>query len=263
MEAWKQEMLDNELYHFGIMGMKWGVRRYQNPDGTLTSAGRKRYGGSLNPYDMKENRLRRAQASAERDAKDLRSKGYKAEADAVQRVADKNRSKADKVAQLKKSNNGGLTSTQKAMLTVAGIAGAKSIKDSAKNLRSANAMVRDITQGMGHIPLKEAVGKTTLQAGKVAVVAALATLGTVKVVKAVSNKSAQKKANDPKRIARQEHIKKQNAFLSVYKPVKSAPNSLRDIDDLDLIDLNIDDKAFRKEYGVSDEDYRKYKQMTK
>ena len=28
-------------------------------------------------------------------------------------------------------------------------------------------------------------------------------------------------------------------------------------------DLNIDDKAFRKEYGVSDEDYRKYKRMMK
>lgn len=32
------------LCHHGIKGMKWGVRRYQNPDGSLTSAGKVRYG---------------------------------------------------------------------------------------------------------------------------------------------------------------------------------------------------------------------------
>lgn len=32
----------NELYHHGVKGMKWGVRRYQNSDGSLTPKGRKR-----------------------------------------------------------------------------------------------------------------------------------------------------------------------------------------------------------------------------
>ena len=35
-------MDNNELYHHGIKGMKWGVRRYQNADGSLTSKGKKR-----------------------------------------------------------------------------------------------------------------------------------------------------------------------------------------------------------------------------
>lgn len=34
----------NELYHYGIKDMKWGVRRFQNPDGSLTPEGRRRYG---------------------------------------------------------------------------------------------------------------------------------------------------------------------------------------------------------------------------
>ena len=35
--------MNNELMHYGVKGMRWGVRRYQNKEGTLNSAGRKRY----------------------------------------------------------------------------------------------------------------------------------------------------------------------------------------------------------------------------
>jgi hypothetical protein len=35
-------MANNYIYHHGVLGMKWGVRRYQNKDGSLTAAGKKR-----------------------------------------------------------------------------------------------------------------------------------------------------------------------------------------------------------------------------
>ena len=46
-------MQQYELTHHGVKGMKWGVRRYQNPDGSLTPAGQKRY------YGMSKRQLKR------------------------------------------------------------------------------------------------------------------------------------------------------------------------------------------------------------
>lgn len=39
----KEVMSVNVMYHHGIKGMRWGIRRYQNEDGSLTPAGKKRY----------------------------------------------------------------------------------------------------------------------------------------------------------------------------------------------------------------------------
>lgn len=55
-----------ELYHSGIKGQKWGVRRYQNEDGTLTDAGKARYnkeGKKYNdPRKMSDEELRKVNA---------------------------------------------------------------------------------------------------------------------------------------------------------------------------------------------------------
>ncbi len=47
---------NNELYHWGVKGMKWGVRRYQNADGTLTDKGKKRYSNKEIRQDKKQIR---------------------------------------------------------------------------------------------------------------------------------------------------------------------------------------------------------------
>ena len=57
----------NELYHHGIKGMHWGVRRFQNPDGTLTAAGKRREQASSDRAarkEAKQQRLWNAQNSA-------------------------------------------------------------------------------------------------------------------------------------------------------------------------------------------------------
>ena len=59
---------DEHLAHHGILGMKWGIRRYQNKDGTLTPEGRKRYGGidsSNESVDAKKARVLKSRSATE------------------------------------------------------------------------------------------------------------------------------------------------------------------------------------------------------
>lgn len=96
----------NELYHYGTKGMKWGVRRYQNKDGSLTPAGKKRY-----DRDIRENNAKKKDNRIVIDGPDPK-RWVKEDTSRAKRVVD---SSSDAVRQLKNIDNASRTKSTKKM----------------------------------------------------------------------------------------------------------------------------------------------------
>lgn len=73
--------MDDVLIHYGILGMKWGVRRYQNKDGSLTSAGKKRYS---NNDDIKDAPQKNTEEPKKKSVKDMSDEELRKEVNRMQ-----------------------------------------------------------------------------------------------------------------------------------------------------------------------------------
>lgn len=88
-----------ELWHHGIMGMKWGIRRYQNPDGSLTTAGKIRYGNK----NRLEASVNKKAAKLQRKYNDLTGKSIRqnnAAKDKTEEEARKKDSKSKSISEM-------------------------------------------------------------------------------------------------------------------------------------------------------------------
>lgn len=148
----------NELYHHGTKGQKWGVRRYQNPDGSLTPLGRIRYGTPENfrksyikSKSKKATRSTKSDNKPSRDIKNMSDEDLKAlkdrlslEKDVVElqkkltEIPEKEKSKGQQFVEDVMSDSGKKIVT--ATLTGAGLLGvAKILGDDTINVASTGA----------------------------------------------------------------------------------------------------------------------------
>ncbi len=89
------------MYHYGVKGMKWGVRRYQKADGSLTAAGEKKQASRDRDVEISKRKIsqyKKEQAYYKKQLADLNKNGYKSKY-----FSGKNMSNKESIAEYNKS----------------------------------------------------------------------------------------------------------------------------------------------------------------
>ena len=112
-------MVNNELKHWGVKGMKWGQRRYQNKDGSLTPAGRKRYADDVHEDYKKAHTKKSVKQMSNSELKEI-NKRLEAENNYKRLTTQTGRGK--KIVQAFISTAGTITAAAGAYATYKGLA---------------------------------------------------------------------------------------------------------------------------------------------
>ena len=143
-----EDMTDDELQHWGIKGMRWGQRRYQNKDGSLTPAGRKRYtnpDGSLNEKGKKYIAKEKERLEAEKKTI-ARQKRTNAKFDQLEKMREENESL--KNGKSKKSEDSDEDAPQTPKKKSTSELTDKELQDKVNRLRNEEAY-RDLSKRLG------------------------------------------------------------------------------------------------------------------
>lgn len=253
---------DRYIAHYGVLGMKWGIRRYQNPDGSLTALGKaraKRDATEANKWATSEHQPSSIRSSIaagiyaanpsnksasrldkfnERD-----SARYKAARNEYKKLSKSQREENASRIENRNSRNAKIVST------VAGTLAAKSLIDTFSNWQAANTLVN----GYARIPVSKLVTSGAVQAGKVAAVSAIGTYGALALA------SKHKKSKE----IRKDYMDEFNKITDKRdERIKKIEESYKRGQNLSKKDAELESKIedqYSKEYNELREKYKKRK----